>query len=281
MAETFKYRRFKDKAFQSGVVVIALVSMLPLFLIIFYISKTGIAAINWDFLTQLPKPTGELGGGVSNAIVGTLIMISIAGLMSIPPAILIGIYLSEYKETKIAGIGRYCLDVLQGVPSIVIGIIVYILLVKPLGGYNALAGSFALALMMIPVVAKATEETLKLIPQSLKEASIALGVPYYKTILKVIVPTGLNGIITGIILGIARIAGETAPLLFTAFGSPFMSMKLTAPMNALPLLIFNYAASPYEDWHNIAWGASFVLLVLVLILNLIAKLIASRWKIQF
>jgi phosphate transport system permease protein len=282
MKETsIKYRKLKDKLFLFTIYGIVIISIIPLFMIIYYISKMGISAINWSFLTTLPKPPGEIGGGIANAIVGTLILIGTSSIVAIPISIFIGIYLSEYQDTKLSSVGRYCLEVLQGVPSIVIGIIAYLLFVKPFGGFNALSGGLALAMMMIPIIAKTTEETLKLVPLAIKEAAIALGVPYYKVIIKVIVPTGLNGIITGIILGIARVAGETAPLLFTAFGNPFMSYDITKPMSSMPLIIFNYSGSPYDDWHAMAWGASFILLIIVLILNIIAKIVASRWKIQY
>lgn len=282
MKETnLKYRKAKDTFFTITIYSVVAISIVPLFLIIYYISKMGISAINWNFITTLPKPPGEDGGGIANAIVGTLILIATSSIIAIPISVLIGIYLSEYQDSKLANIGRYCLEVLQGVPSIVIGIIAYLLFVKPFGGFNALSGALALAMMMIPIIAKTTEETLKLVPLAIKEAAIALGVPYYKVILKVVVPTGLSGIITGIILGIARVAGETAPLLFTSFGNPFMSTNLTKPISSMPLIIFNYSGSPYDDWHAMAWGASFLLLLIVLILNIIAKIIASRWKIQF
>jgi phosphate transport system permease protein len=170
---------------------------------------------------------------------------------------------------------------MQGIPSIVMGIVIYIWVVKPMGGFSALSGSIALALMMVPSITKATEETLKLIPGTLKEASLSLGVPYYRTVLKVLVPAGLSGILSGVILSVARVMGETAPLLFTAFGNPYLNANIFKPMSSIPQLIFNYAISPYEDWHNLAWGASFVLIVFVLVLNLLTKLIEKRWKVQF
>ncbi|MGN6540686.1 MAG: phosphate ABC transporter permease PstA, partial [Ginsengibacter sp.] len=176
---------------------------------------------------------------------------------------------------------RLAVDVLQGIPSIVIGIIIYEWIVRPMGGFSAFSGSVALALMMLPSIVKSTEETLKLLPESLKEASLALGVPYYKTMMKVIVPTGLSGILTGVILSISRVIGETAPLLFTAFGSPFMTTDIFKPMSSLPLIIFNYATSPYEDWHQLAWGASMLLILMILILNIISKIVQRKWKVQF
>jgi phosphate transport system permease protein len=281
VTEKIKYRLFVAKLFRALVLLISFIAILPIIFIIYYITKSGISVINFDFIFNLPKPQGELGGGVANAIVGSAIVIFFASLIAIPLSILVGVFLAEFKDSRIAWYGRYALEILQGIPSIVVGIVVYLVLVKPLNGFNAFSGAVALAIMMIPIVAKSTEETLKLIPISLKEASSALGVPYYKTILKVVIPTGFNGIITGIILGIARIAGETAPLLFTAFGTPFMSYYLDKPINTLPVQIFKYADSPYQDWQDLAWGASFLLLLIVLTLNLIAKFVASRWKIQF
>ena len=174
-----------------------------------------------------------------------------------------------------------CVEVLQGIPSIVIGIIAYIWVVKPMGTFSALSGGAALAIMMLPVIVRSTEETLNLIPDTLREASLSLGVPYYSTVLKVVLPAGISGILTGILLSVARIAGETAPLLFTAFGSPFMNYNLLKPINSLPLLIFNYATSPYPEWHSLAWGASLVLVTFVLAANIISKMFSRKWKIQF
>ena len=259
----------------------AAVSVVPVVAILYYVFRQGIEAINWDFFTQLPKPVGETGGGISNAILGSLIIIFVASLMSIPFGVSIGVYLSENGETNLAYYTRLVVDSLQGIPSIVIGIVIYIWVVKPMGGFSAFSGSIALGIMMIPIIARSAEETLKMIPFSLKEASLALGVPYYKTMLKVIIPSGLSGILSGIILSIARIAGETAPLLFTAFGNPFFNTNILKPMHSMPLVIFNYATSPYDDWHRLAWGAAFLLLVFVLLLNIITKIASRKWKVQF
>jgi len=270
-----------DRLFKGLVITLSFVIILPMFFILYFIIRNGIGVVNWSFLVSLPKPMGEAGGGISNALVGTVILILIASVISIPFGILTGIYLSEYKKGRFPYLSRLSLEILQGIPSIVIGIIAYVWIVVPMGSFSALSGGIALAIMMLPVIVMATEETLKLIPDSLKEASLALGVPYPRTILKVVLPAGLSGIVTGIILGIARIAGETAPLLFTAFGSPFMSTNIFKPVSSLPLLVFNYATSPYPEWHALAWGACFVLIVFVLFLNLIAKVVISRWKVQF
>ncbi len=274
-------RNNKNKVFKGVIIAGTIISTLPLLLILFYIFKQGITAINWHFLTNLPKPVGETGGGVSNALVGSIMILLVSCIIAIPTGIIIGIYLSEEIKSKLAYYCRLAVDVLQGIPSIVIGIIIYEWVVRPMGGFSAFSGSMALALMMLPSIIKATEETLKLLPESLKEASLALGVPYYKTILKVIVPTGISGITTGVILSIARVIGETAPLLFTSFGNPFMSTNIFKPMSSLPLIIFNYATSPYEDWHQLAWGASMLLILMILFLNIITKIVQRKWKVQF
>lgn len=276
-----RQRIILDRLFRSVVTLLSFLSMLPMFFILVFIIKNGIAVIDWAFLTRLPGPVGEAGGGISNAITGTFILILIASVISIPLGILAGIYLSEYQKGGIPYFTRLSLEMLQGIPSIVIGIVAYIWVVMPMGSFSALSGGVALGIMMLPVIVMATQETLKLIPASLKEASLAIGVPYPRTILKVILPSGLSGIVTGIILGIARIAGETAPLLFTAFGSPFMNLNIGKPVNSLPALIFNYATSPYPEWHSLAWGASFVLLVFVLSLNIMTKVVTRKWKVQF
>jgi phosphate transport system permease protein len=237
--------------------------------------------LSWDFLVNIPQPVGEIGGGIANALLGSLIIVLIATLIAVPVGIFCGIYLSENKNSRLAYWSRLAVDVLQGTPSIVVGIVIYFWVVKPSGTFSALSGSVALAIMMLPIVIRSTEETLKLLPESLKEAGLALGLPYHKVILRVIVPCGFSGILSGAMLSVARVAGETAPLLFTAFGNPYMSTDLLKPMQSLPLLIFNYATSPYEEWHDLAWGASLILLLWVLILNITTKLITNKWKIQF
>jgi phosphate transport system permease protein len=278
---TIRRRIIADKLFKIVVILLTLSSILPMFFILFFITKNGISAVDWHFLTELPKPVGEIGGGISNAIIGTVMLIIISSLLSVPLGIFAGIYLSEYRKGKFTYFTRLSVEILQGIPSIVIGIIAYLWVVVPVGSFSTLSGGVALGMMMLPVIVMATEETLKLIPDTLREASLALGVPYSRTILKVILPAGLSGILTGILLGIARVAGETAPLLFTAFGSPFMNVNILKPINNLPLMIFNYATSPYPEWHSLAWGASFVLIVFVLGLNLITKMVTKKWKVQF
>jgi len=275
-----KFRVFKSKLIQVLIIGLAFVCTLPLIAILVYIFKQGITKINWTFLTQLPKPVGEEGGGIANALVGSLMMVFFASVIAIPISILCGIYLSENKNGKVAYWSRLAVDVLQGVPSIVIGIAVYFWVVKPMGTFSAYSGSIALAIMMLPIMIRSTEETLKMIPSSLKEAAYALGLPYHKVILRVILPCGISGILSGIMLSIARIAGETAPLLFTAFGNPYLNTNMGKPMQSLPLLIFNYATSPYDEWHDLAWGAALILLFTVLFLNIFTKLITKRWHVQ-
>ncbi len=280
MSVQIKYRIGKSIAFQVLTVALAFACVVPLIFILIYILKAGITKINWHFLTNIPKPVGETGGGIVNALTGSMIIIFVASLIAIPVGILCGIYLSENRKSRLAYWSRLCVDVLQGVPSIVIGIVAYFWLVKPLGGFSALSGSVALSIMMLPTIVRSTEETLKLLPDSIREAAFALGMPFHRVILKVIIPCGISGILSGVMLSVARIAGETAPLLFTAFGNPYTTTNIFKPMQTLPLLIFNYATSPYNDWHDLAWGASCILLIWVLLLNIFTKLITRKWKVQ-
>jgi phosphate transport system permease protein len=280
MNTNIKYRMGKSRLIQGLIIFFAFLITIPLLLIIIYIFREGITKINWTFLTKIPKPVGESGGGISNALIGSIMIVLTASVMAIPVGIMCGIYLSENKNSRLSYWSRLSVDVLQGVPSIVIGIVVYFWIVKPIGTFSAFSGSVALAIMMLPILIRSTEETLKLIPFSLKEAGLALGLPYHRVILKVIVPCGVSGILSGIMLSVARIAGETAPLLFTAFGNPYLNTNLAKPMQSLPLMIFNYATSPYDDWHDMAWGAALILLFTVLLLNIITKLTTRRWNVQ-
>jgi phosphate transport system permease protein len=275
-----KYRIGKSLGFQILTITLAFACVIPLIAILIYIIRAGITKINWHFLVNIPKPVGETGGGIANALLGSVIIIAVASVIAVPIGILAGVYLSENRKSKLAYWSRLAADILQGVPSIVVGIVAYFWLVKPLGGFSALSGSVALAIMMLPIVVRSTEETLKLLPDSLKEAAFALGMPFHRVIFKVIIPCGISGILSGVMLSIARITGETAPLLFTAFGNPYLSTNITKPMQSLPLLIFNYATSPYNDWHDLAWGASLILLMWVLLLNIFTKLITRKWKVQ-
>jgi phosphate transport system permease protein len=275
-----KYRIAKNKASEVVISIYSFLITIPLIAIIFYVLKTGLSKLSWQFLTNIPQPVGEMGGGIANALVGSILIVLLATIIAVPFGILCGVYLSENKNAKLSYWSRLAVDVLQGTPSIVIGIVIYFWVVKPRGGFSAFSGSIALALMMLPIVIRSTEETLKLLPDTLKEAGLALGLPYHKVILKVIIPCGMSGILSGVMLSVARIAGETAPLLFTAFGNPYLTTNVLKPMQTLPLLIFNYATSPYDEWHDLAWGASLILLIWVLSMNLITKLITRRWKVQ-
>jgi phosphate transport system permease protein len=274
------FRNIKSLIFKGVIIFFAFVVTIPLMLVLLYIIKQGITQVNWTFLTHVPAPPGEKGGGIGNALAGSFIMVFMASIVAIPVGMLGGIYLSENPGTKLAHYSGLCVDILQGVPSIVVGIVIYAWIVKPSGGFSAIAGSIALALMMLPIIIRSTEQTLKLLPDSLKEAALSLGVPYHRVILKVIIPCGFAGILSGITLSIARVIGETAPLLFTALGNNYFSTKITGPMESLPHVIFTYATSPYDDWHDLAWGASFILLMFVLTLNIVTKLLTRKWKIQ-
>jgi phosphate transport system permease protein len=270
-----------DVSFRAVILALSLVATLPLLLILIFIIIKGSSSINWQFITQLPKPIGETGGGIANAIVGTLILVLIATVISVPLGVIAGIFLSEKSKSRLGTVARLSVETLMGIPSIVLGIVAYVWLVRPLGHFSVFSGGVSLAMIMLPVITLATEETLLMIPVSLREAALALGVSYPATIMKVVVPAGMSGIITGSLLAMARGAGETAPLLFTAFGSPFMELNIFKPMASLPQTIFVYATSPYPEWHALAWGASFVLLSVVLALNIVTKLVTSRWKIRY
>ena len=250
-----------------------LVSVSVLLYILGYIAFHGLSSVNWDFLTQLPKPVGESGGGIANAIVGSLKIVGLASLLGIPIGILGAVYLAEFGNNKLGFVIRYCADVINGVPSIVVGIFAYALVVLPLKHFSALSGAVALSIIMIPLVIRNTEEFIRLVPSSIREAALALGVPQWKVILRVVLPTASRGILTGIILAVSRIAGETAPLLFTAFGNPFWDDGLLHPIASLPMTIFTYAISPYEDWHKQAWAAALILMGVVLLGNIVARVL--------
>ncbi|HTD39959.1 MAG TPA: phosphate ABC transporter permease PstA [Mucilaginibacter sp.] len=274
------FRNVKSLIFKGIIIFFAFLITAPLIIILLYIIKQGASQVNWHFLTHVPAPVGEKGGGIINALVGSALMVLMSSIVAIPIGMFAGIYLSENPRTRLAYYSGLCVDILQGVPSIVVGIVAYFWLVKPLGTFSAISGSIALSIMMLPIVIRATEQTLLMLPPSLKEAALSLGVPYHRVMLKVIVPCGFAGILSGITLSIARVIGETAPLLFTAFGNPYLSTSVQKPMESLPHLIFTYATSPYDDWHNLAWGASFILLVFVLTLNIITKVMTRKWKVQ-
>lgn len=265
------WRKGKNAAMTLLLAMFTLAVLIPLVLIFVHIIKMGFSSINFDFFTQIPKPTGETGGGMANGLAGSAMLILLASLLGLPVGIFGAIYLSEYGGGKFSDIIRFSADVLSGIPSIITGMVAYTLLVVPMKGFSALAGAFALALIMIPIVLRTTEEQLKLVPGTLREASLALGVPLWRTTLKVTLRSALTGVMTGILLAVARIAGETAPLLFTALGNQFWSKSLTEPIAAMPLQIFSFAISPYDDWHRLAWAGALVLVTIMFGLSLAAR----------
>ena len=276
MSPRLRWRKFVSGFMLTMTGVCALVAVSVLFLILGYLAVHGGASINWNFFTKLPVPVGETGGGMANAILGSAKMLLLATLFGVPIGFFGAIYLAEFSGGTTAFIVRYAADLLNGVPSIVIGIFAYSLVVHPFKQYSTLAGGFALGLMMIPITLRSTEEFLRAVPNSLREAAMALGASKWKTIATVIVPAAYRGILTAILLAFARVAGETAPLLFTALGNQFWSPGWTHPTASLPVMIFTYALAPYDDWHRQAWAAGLVLLVLILVINIVARAILSR-----
>ena len=276
MSPRLRWRKFVSNFMLTMTGICALVSVSALFLILGYLVFNGGTSINWDFFTQLPKPVGEAGGGMANAIVGSAKLLLAASLFGVPIGFFGGIYLAEFSGGFIASIVRYSADLMNGVPSIVIGIFAYSLVVLPFKHFSTIAGAFALGIMMIPITLRSTEEFLKAVPKNLREGAMALGASKSKTISSVIVPAAYRGILTAILLALARVAGETAPLLFTAFGNRFWTNGWTTPTASLPVMIYTYAVSPYEDWHRQAWAAGLVLLGLILIINILARTILSR-----
>lgn len=270
-ARSLRRRRASNGVMKVVVYVAALVATLPLLFILGHLIKEGASSINVDFFTQLPRPVGEDGGGMGNAIVGTLLLVGIAGGLGIPIGVGAGMYLAENKGTRLSTVVRFLSDVLNGLPSIVMGIFAWQFLVRPMGQFSALSGGLALGAMMIPLVTRTTEEMIRVVPSSLREAALALGYARWRTSLTVVLRTALPGIVTGALVAIARIAGETAPLIFTAFGNQFWSVRLDQPIAALPHQIYNFAISPYEEWHRLAWAGSLVLIALILVISLIAK----------
>src|SRR5216684_997814 len=256
--------------------VCALIAVSVLFFILGYLVYNGGRSINWDFFTKLPAPVGETGGGMANAIVGSAKLLLLATLIGVPIGFFGGVYLAEFSSTQVAFAVRYAADLLNGAPSIVIGIFAFAVAVHPFGHFSTLAGSFALGLMMIPITLRNTEEFLRAVPRALREGSMALGAGKWTTIVRVVIPAAYRGILTAILLALARVAGETAPLLFTALGNRYWSPGWNQPTASLPVMIYTYALSPYEDWHRQAWAAGLVLLGLILMVNIVARVILSR-----
>jgi len=271
-----RWRKFVSNFMMTMTGLCALISVSVLFFILGYLVWNGGTSINWAFFTQLPKPVGESGGGMANAIVGSGKLLFAASVFGVPIGFLGGIYLAEFSGGFVAAIVRYAADLLNGVPSIVIGIFAYSMVVLPFKHFSTFAGAFALGLMMIPITLRSTEEFLKNVPNNLREGAMALGASKSKTIRTVIVPAAYRGILTAILLALARVAGETAPLLFTAFGNRFWNNSWSQPTASLPVMIYTYAVSPYEDWHRQAWAAGLVLLALILIINIVARTILAR-----
>jgi phosphate transport system permease protein len=258
----------------SGVCTVLVVCVL--FFILGYLLLHGVSSLNWDFFTKLPKPSGETGGGMANAIVGSGKVLLLATLIGVPIGFLAGVFLAEYSGKTFAFAIRYVVDLLNGVPSIVIGIVAYALVVRPMHHYSAFAGGTALGIMMIPIAVRTTEEFLRAVPVNIREGAMALGATKAKTIFSVVIPAAISGLTSGMMLNLARVAGETAPLLFTALGNQFWSKGYLAPIATLPVMIYNYAISPEDDLHQQAWAAGFVLLTLVLVINVTARLIIAR-----
>lgn len=262
------WRKAKSDLMMGVTVLATVITLLPLFIILAYLFAKGASSLNLAFFTHMPAPVGEKGGGMANAIVGTLELIALASLMGVPIGIGAGLYLAANRGGRLAIVARFGADVMLGVPSIVVGIFAYAIVVRPMGGFSALAGAVALAIIMMPLVTRTTEEMLLLVPQELREAALALGVPAWRTTLFVVARTAASGIATGAILAVARIAGETAPLLFTAFGNRFWSTSLTSPIASLTVQVYTYAISPFPDWQRQAWAGALVLTTIVLALEL-------------
>ncbi|MFL5521176.1 MAG: phosphate ABC transporter permease PstA [Gemmatimonadales bacterium] len=269
-------RRFKSRVMTAAVMACVVLAVLPLILILGTLIMRGASSLSLDFFTKMPVPAGESGGGVLNAIVGTLLMVGTASLIGVPLGIASGIYAAEYPGSRLTWVVRFVADVLNGTPSIVIGVFAWTWIVASQKHFSGFAGAAALAILMVPMVMRTTEEMIKLVPHSLREAALALGYSRWRTTLQVVLMTGLPGIVTGTLLAVARVAGETAPLLFTALGSQYLVTRLREPMSALPLTVFNYATGPFEEWHRYAWAAALVLILLVFVLNIVARMVTTR-----
>ena len=280
-SQNIHWRRRLSNGLALGTIAVgAFIVTVPLFLILGTVLYRGLPALNWTFLTHVPKPVGEIGGGLANAIVGSLEILAVASIIGVPLGIGAGVFLAEYGRNKWGNIVRFTADVLNGVPSIVLGMTAWALVVVTQGHFSLLAGSVALGIMMIPVISRTTEEVLLLVPQPIREAAWGLGIPHWRTVISVIIPTASSGIITSIMLAFARIAGETAPLMFTAFGNEFWNLKLSEPTAALPLQIFKYATQPYEQAHQYAWTGALVLITVIMLTVIVFRWIASRGRLR-
>ena len=269
-------RRAADRVMTGLTAASTLIALVPLASVLIYVVVQGAGAVNWDFFTQLPKPVGETGGGMANAITGSLTLIGLASCVGVPIGVLGGLYLAELGNGPLGWWIRFTTDVLNGVPSIVIGVFVYTLMVVPMKRFSALAGGVALGIIMVPLVMRTTEELVRLVPASLREAALALGIPWWITAMRVVLRTAVVGILTAVMLSIARIGGETAPLLFTAFNNQYWQTRLDQPIASLTVQLYNYAIAPYDDWHRQAWAAALVLMSITLALNITARLVGGR-----
>jgi phosphate transport system permease protein len=270
------WRKAKSTLFVAFCAFSVALALVPLAFIFFYVLRQGLSALNVDFFTSMPKPVGESGGGMANAIVGTLIITGLGSLFAIPIGVMSGVYMSEYAGSRLSSAVRFAADTLNGVPSIVIGVFVYTVAVLPVKQFSALAGGLALGVMMIPIIARSTEELLLLVPRNIREGAMALGATRARTVFTVVLPAAFPGIVTGVVLALARIAGETAPLLFTSFNNRFFSTKLTQPIASLTVMVFTYAISPYEDWHRQAWAGALVLVAIVALCSVAARMATRR-----
>ncbi len=275
-ADNHTWRKIKSTLASGIAFVSALLVIAPLGLVFFHLLVNGAGSVNWDFFTKLPAPVGALGGGMVNAIIGSLELLALAGAIGIPIGVLGGVYLAEYGSARINSVLRFLADVLNGIPSITWGVVVYGLVVLRFKGFSAYAGGLALGLIMIPLILRTTEEVVLLVPNGYREAALALGVSRWKTIVHIVMKTASKGIITGILLALARVGGETAPLLFTAFGNRFWNHSLSQPIAALPLQIFTYAISPYDDWHRQAWAGALVLVTGVFCVNVLVRILTRE-----
>jgi phosphate transport system permease protein len=272
------YRKFKNTLFLLLTLASALAVLIPLFMIIQFVLVQGASSLSLNFFTELPKPVGETGGGMRHAILGTIYIVLLGAAIAIPIGVTCGVYLSEFRKSKLSKTLKMTVDLMSGIPSIVIGIFAYLTVVVPLKSFSALAGGIALSIIMLPIIIKTSEEILKLVPDHIREAGLALGLPRWKVILFIILKGSISNLLTGMILAISRAAGETAPLLFTAFGNMYYSYSLNEPMASLPVQIYTYAISPYKDWQRQAWAGAFVLMVLILTMNLFARFILTKIK---
>ena len=270
-AGLYRRRKLVDQLMTGAMITAALLAVIPLFLILFYLLKEGIPGLSWSLITEEPNRPGREGGGVHNSIMGSVIMVSMALAIGVPVAIGCGIFLSEFGQNRFGSYIRFVIEVMAGIPSITVGLFVYSLVVVRQGHFSAIAGSIALAIILVPIVARITEEMMLLVPRSIREASYALGAPRWRTVLRIVFPTALPGIITGVMLALSRICGEAAPLLFTALGNQFYSTDITAPMDSLPRRIYVYATGPYDYWHNQAWAMSLILVTVILVISLVVR----------